>query len=64
MKLDAKVTSYRGPDEWRELAFEADKVPCDRCGCEPLPADMGYEVLTSDLKLHIICKRCADEVIA
>lgn len=59
-----EVISYSKEYEWRDLAFFGDGVPCDRCKCEPLPADIGVEVMTDDRSVRIICKRCADEIIS
>lgn len=61
MSLDAKVSSYS--DECLLDDYDFEPRECERCGATIELFDVMREVMTDDRALHIICKRCADDVI-
>lgn len=62
MQVNDKVISVS--DEMPLSEFEMSGVfPCARCDAPMYDTDIVREVMTNDMKLYLVCKHCADEIV-
>ena len=61
MKYGEKVIS--ATNEEKLSVHLAGDLPCARCEATIYEDDIVREVMPNDMRLYIVCKRCADEIV-